>query len=401
MRRVLRFLVLLYPRAWRARYKSEFEALLEDAGPRWRDLGDVVWGALAMQMRTWGFGKTVVALGLAGALAGAAGSLAIPDRFVSEAVVRYERTRGNDARLKAALMRAFDRQVLEDVIRREDLYGRELSRKQMDDAIEQMKRNIRVRWSGPATIDITFVYDDRYKTQRALADIVNLVHKELPAVAIEGGASLPTNPVWPNRAVVAEFGLGAGVLVGLLLGMFRRPANRLRATLRWAAALGLSGAAVGWGVSFAIPQRYVSTTVLEARAANGAADIHEIDQYLHELRLKVLNDIKDQSIAKMRRDIRIATFSSGLSGVIISFECDDRLKAQRVTALLASSAIEENAQQKPALVNLEIIDGPNLPQTPVSPKRPMVAVCGMGAGVLFGLVFSWSRRFRLGFSVDA
>lgn len=393
MRRLLRFLVRLYPRDWRARYESEFEALLEDAGPRWRDLGDVVWGALAMQMRTWGFGKTVVALGLAGALAGAAGSLAIPDRFVSEAVVRYERTRGNDAALKAALMRAFGRQVLEDVIRRKDLYGRELNRKPMEDVIEQMKRAIRVRWSGPATIDIAFAYDDRYKAQRALVDILNLVRQELPAVAIEGGASL-TSAVWPNRVVIAEFGFGAGVLVGVLLGLFRRPANRLRATLGLAAALGLSGAAVGWGVSFAIPQRYVSTTVLEARAANGAADIHEIDQYMHELRLKVLNDIKDESIAKMRRDIRISTFSSGLSGFIISFECDDRLKAQRITALLASSAIEENAQQKPALVSLEIIDGPNLPQTPVSPKRPMVAGCGMGAGVLFGLVFSRSRRFR-------
>jgi hypothetical protein len=158
--------------------------------------------------------------------------------------------------------------------------------------------------------------------------------------------------------------------------------------------LGLIGAAVGWGVSFAIPQRYVSTTVLEARAVNGAANIHEIDQYLHELRLKVLNDIKDESIAKMRRDIRIATFSSGLSGLIISFECDDRLKAQRITALLASSAIEENAQQKPAVVSLEIIDPANLPQTPAFPNRPNVAVCGMGAGVLFGLAFSWSRRFR-------
>jgi hypothetical protein len=88
MRRVFRFLVLLYPRSWRARYGCEFDALLEDAGLRWRDFGDVLLSAVAVQMRTWGFGKIVASLGLVGALLGAAGSFALPEHYVSEAVLR-------------------------------------------------------------------------------------------------------------------------------------------------------------------------------------------------------------------------------------------------------------------------------------------------------------------------
>jgi hypothetical protein len=210
MRRVLRFLVLLYPRSWRARYGCEFEALLEDAAPRWRDLGDVVLSALAVQMRTWGFGKIVAALGLAGALVGTAGSFALPERYVSEAVLRSEHADRTDPIGSAAFSHVLRRQSLEEVIRQDDLYEDELSQKPMEDVFLDMRHAIRISSPASGMINIAFHYDDRYKAQRALSDIVNLVRRELPDAEVRNAASLPRSPVEPNRVLVAGWGFGAG-----------------------------------------------------------------------------------------------------------------------------------------------------------------------------------------------
>lgn len=42
MRRVVRFLVRLYPANWRERYGEEFEALLEDAPPGWAGIQGLI-----------------------------------------------------------------------------------------------------------------------------------------------------------------------------------------------------------------------------------------------------------------------------------------------------------------------------------------------------------------------
>ena len=53
MKRLAAGLARLYPRQWRVRYGKEFGALLEDANLTWRDLLDVIIGALRMQMKAW------------------------------------------------------------------------------------------------------------------------------------------------------------------------------------------------------------------------------------------------------------------------------------------------------------------------------------------------------------
>lgn len=58
MKRLARHLARLYPRPWRVRYGREFEALLEDANLTWRDLGDVIAGALRMRLKTWNSSST-------------------------------------------------------------------------------------------------------------------------------------------------------------------------------------------------------------------------------------------------------------------------------------------------------------------------------------------------------
>jgi hypothetical protein len=70
MRRWILLAANLYPRAWRERYGEEFQALLEDVNPGWRELADVMGGALKMQI-THGITplKTIAALAVAGMIA--------------------------------------------------------------------------------------------------------------------------------------------------------------------------------------------------------------------------------------------------------------------------------------------------------------------------------------------
>lgn len=50
MKRALKFLARLYPARWRDRYGAEFDALLDDISPNFRDLGDVLGDVLRVRM---------------------------------------------------------------------------------------------------------------------------------------------------------------------------------------------------------------------------------------------------------------------------------------------------------------------------------------------------------------
>jgi len=73
-RSIIRFAARLYPAAWRERYAAELDVLLEDMGLNWRDLGDVLGGALATHMTAWSFLRLAFICGLAGAIIAGCGS---------------------------------------------------------------------------------------------------------------------------------------------------------------------------------------------------------------------------------------------------------------------------------------------------------------------------------------
>ena len=81
MKRLLRAAARLYPRAWRDRYGDEFDALIDDLTPRWRDVFNVVIRALIMH--TSRLTLTPVALAIVGAVLGAAVSLTLPPVYAS------------------------------------------------------------------------------------------------------------------------------------------------------------------------------------------------------------------------------------------------------------------------------------------------------------------------------
>lgn len=69
MRRLIRSIVWLYPARWRQRYGAEFVGLLDELEPGWRQLFDVVQGAITMNLRgirpsafAGSLGRNIVAL---------------------------------------------------------------------------------------------------------------------------------------------------------------------------------------------------------------------------------------------------------------------------------------------------------------------------------------------------
>src|SRR4051794_17683175 len=88
MRNWLRFAARLYPSTWRTRYGAEFEALLDDSTPAWRDVLDVFRGAIKMQISTWSVRNVVFACGLIGLAIATGWAFATPGQYVSHAVLR-------------------------------------------------------------------------------------------------------------------------------------------------------------------------------------------------------------------------------------------------------------------------------------------------------------------------
>jgi hypothetical protein len=89
MKRWVRWAARLYPAQWGARYGAELDALMDDAGLRWRDGADVLKGALLMRMTTWtSYWKGAMWMGLAGAIVALAIAYSIPDRFVCEGTLQ-------------------------------------------------------------------------------------------------------------------------------------------------------------------------------------------------------------------------------------------------------------------------------------------------------------------------
>ena len=88
MKKLVRLAAHLYPSSWRHRYGAEFDALLQDTGSGWRDVFDVLGGAIGMQLSTWSFRNVTVACGLLGLIIAAGWAISLPNIYVSRAMFR-------------------------------------------------------------------------------------------------------------------------------------------------------------------------------------------------------------------------------------------------------------------------------------------------------------------------
>ncbi len=504
MKRWIAFAAALYPRKWRDEYGEEFVALLDDLEPRWRVFVNVLGGAIRMQITTGtNWLKLAAATAGFGAIVAAGASFAVAPQYVSSAVISVtpqpdpvrpasqqeirkraaERVAGMEAEI---LSRTSLSQIVQDPSL--DLYKKERSRIPLEAVLRQMRDNIRIHARpssngglAPIVFDISFSYPDQVKAQatvRVLAakftdfNVVsnatretvyrNLWHDEAALAAalhhtkvtvppppvgdtatVLDPASLPM-PVGPNRMVFLAWGLGAGLLLGLLTALaMRRPRG-----LWQLGAFAVAGCVLTAAVSFfLIPARYTSTAVMEISPAivtedplatpprvTPAADFlreweprilsfrslsaiiqdPRINLYPGERARKPMEDVVRNMLA---HDLRIAELTPA-SGAIaapnaftISFSYPDRTKARDVVQALITAFVDQRLMkqaadashasdtrrdiwQRKADENLEVLDVPSLPTTSGHSTRLTIAAAGLGIGLLVGAIVLCFRKPR-------
>ncbi len=453
MRRWIGWAAHLYPASWRARYGAEFDALLDDANVRWRDLADVLRGAFIMQMTSWkSYGKIAVAAGIACAILALVGSFLIPERYESRAVMRIssqsppaDSTSGDEDlvwRLEQMQTQVLGRRALMDLIRFPllDLYKEERKHTSLEEVAEKMRtHDIMIRLyeaphagqSDALAFEVRFRYPDRYKAQQVVREIssrfmeinararyaqaqkTGLVGS--PGMELLEVADLPKTPAPRYHISLLMLGLGVGLLLGLLATLiWRRP----KWTLQMAgfAAAGLVSALA---IAYFIPNVYISRAVMRIA---GTGDIARFTNRLQQIQQQVLSrdnlarliQLPDLDLYKKERahmplsdvvekmrsqDLRIRLYQA-LPGrhapaFEISFRYPDRFKAQAMVRALSGQFVESSlGNPREQGYTVDLLEKADLPETPASPNRRSIATLGALAGLFIGLVTLGWRRSR-------
>ena len=217
----------LYPLAWRERYGEEFAAMIEDlpeGRARWTTVGDVVRGALFMRVRRGVMGMALMG-GLAGLAMAAGVSLAMPDRYVTGALVRVERSVG-DVALTAMVKRSLEPEKLEKLAAKYRLYGGE-------EAAIRIQQDVRVsyvkpRADGSRAIRIDFVHGVPEVARQVAGELTAALLQAETGLTLLDAPALPRTPVFPNRLNILIFGWAVGLVFGLGTGYLRTVAERFR-----------------------------------------------------------------------------------------------------------------------------------------------------------------------------
>ena len=188
-----------------------------------------------MQIRENGasVARTAAMFGAACMALAFAGSLAIPDRYVSDAVI--DAGGADPESVALTQQRTFTRKRLQALIGKHHLYASDVARLPAEDVIEMMQRNIhvtgvKVAKSGKRWFRLGFQYSDPAVAQRVTADLTSAIVEEQARANPPGGAysvadsaSKPDDgPVFPNRTVIALMGLAGGSLTGGAWALLRR-----------------------------------------------------------------------------------------------------------------------------------------------------------------------------------
>ena len=361
------------------------------------------------------------------------------------------------------------------------LYSDDLRRMPIDDVIQEMRSNIRIQVRpstddglAPIVFSIAFAYPDQAKAQatvRALAqkftdenvntnrtnadayrgfwgDMAEFAHtKPAPPppvgeiVGVLNPASLPVESEGPNRVIFLAWGLGTGLLLGLLAALAMRWPHGAWKLGRFAVV----GCILAGAASFLIPNRYTSTATMMIAPTQVTEDpliplppVTPAAELLRQMEPEVLSFqrlsriIEDRRInlypseratrpmeevvRNMARDLRIAALDppSGVKGSVaafsISFSYSDRFKAQQAVQMVMNAFTERyytearlNASKNFTLRNilkrkagevLEVLDPPNTPQHLETPNRLLIAAVGLGVGLLLGAIVLFFRRPR-------
>jgi capsular polysaccharide biosynthesis protein len=174
-----------------------------------------------------------------------------------------------------------------------------------------------------------------------------------------------------------------------------------------AAAFALAGAAVAGVVALRTPNMYISTAVVKMPGSPDARRrwaIAEGDVLSRTSLAEIIMQhglypdtrktvpLEDIVMAMRNRNIRIVP--AGEDAFSVSFQYQNRETAQAVTRELAERFVDASAHAR-VPVQLEVLNGASLPQSPGAPNRPAIIVAGLAAGLGIGLVFLGVRRWPL------
>jgi capsular polysaccharide biosynthesis protein len=372
MKPPIRILLALYPKKWRERYGTELEALLEDVQPSSRDLADLAWGGIKMQMKRWGFAKLVAAFAVAGLIVGGISALMVKSTYVSTAIVRLT---GDPDDFAHAETNVLSRTSLSYVIQKNDLYHDERTREPLEDVIERMRKkdiHIAAKQGEINAFQVSFSSTDPARAQAVTAILINRLSHNVPinpghSLEVIESPQLPKAPVAPNRVLIAALGLAAGIIVGLVVAGMRKIRRR---TLAFAGAFGVAGVLISLIPSyFLVPNQYTSSSVIRIRPTTSG------DRIIAALRSQVAEQhLNNVGIETVGAAPKVAVYR------ITATDRDQRIAQgtnQRVIAIAGKIAINE-------FKVIGIIDPANYPLTPSAPNRYLIAFLGLGAGILSG-----------------
>ena len=210
-----RLAVRLYPSWWRQRYAREFEALLDDVKPGWREILDVIHGGLTMQTQT--LGTIPVVCAVAGAIIGGIIAMRTPEVFASTATIRV---------------------TARDVAHAETVSAQELQ-VALDKALgasngtkEATLVTMHRSDSAHTTLKLTYLDRNAVLAQRVAETLTAAIAAEnregTITAEVLAAPGLPTSPIEPDYSMIVASGGGVGLAAGcvlVLLGSRRRPAR--------------------------------------------------------------------------------------------------------------------------------------------------------------------------------
>ena len=416
MRRLLRWASRLYPSAWRQRYGAEFEALLEDVGPKGSDLWDVLKGALVMQTTRLNLLSIMAACTLAGGLVAGVASLSQFSGYTSRGILRAQASGPLGASaLQQAAKNAVSYMSLAEILGRPDLnlYPDERKTLPTEALVQKMRHDLSIGVEGlrdgRLTVSVAFRHPDSNTAQRTAQAVMDRVRQSLAAAKAPVQVIEAAGPAQPTLAGKRWKMVGIGGLVGMMAGLLCGAlwtviSNRERWNFTRIGTFAAAGVALGIAIGLLLPDVYVSTAVVRSSARMDPATLSRTvlsDDRLAEiiraqgLYPKEAGRMPLAEVARrMRRDfiqVREAdgVFNdSGSRAYVISFHDYDRAKAQQVTRALIDSWLKTGLV---IAVNTEVLDPASLPDGPSSPNRVTIALLGTAAGLLAGLAAARMR----------
>jgi hypothetical protein len=402
--------VRLYPTAWRERYGPEFGALLEDVEPGWRELLDVLGGAVTMRMTFAGlYWKLGVAFAALGAVLSVVGPLAPRTPYSSTALLRVS-ANGPDALdlgpIVAVEQEVLSRASLSGLIQKPglNLYPSDRQREPLEDVINSMRtRDLKVdivsRDSRSAVLSISYRYPEQAKAQAVVRNVVARFNNAFewqhdvnshmrgatPILQTLEMVEAPTSPapVEQDRLRTIFAGLVGGLTLGVFVAFFAGQPKR--ATI--VSSVGLAGCIAGVACSFLMTPRYVSSAVMRIVPFDHLSGTLEGRHWLEDLARQVGGP---------------AALKTHLSkdGTALELEMTDRdpSKAQWELDKIRRRLIEtgradiQGTDRPGSLLNsgiVEMVDSASLPVRPAFPNRLVV---GMMMGFLTALAAGFLTR---------